>query len=236
MATQLTADRRDGVRQEVVPGVGVEAAGGLGEADEGHLVEVVEVDAAARVAAGDRVCDDDVGLDQLVHQPQALLVPGPVAHLATTEAVRRARASRSLARRRSPRCAGTGGVVRVATSCSFRAMGPCCRRPRLWACTDRRRGGRRSDSRNAKRWTNHGQVVVRPGIGAGQRRVPAARFGPWHAASTSPPSRASPASPPSRSGCSTRCRAGWSGSAVFRPIVRSDARRHAASATTSSTC
>ena len=100
---------------------------------------------------------------------------------------------------------------------------------RVWACTDRRRSGGRPGQPKCetldKPWTTRCPALDR---GGSRRRVPAARVGPWHAASTWPPSRDSPASPRSRSGCSSSCPGGSSRVAVFRPVVRARRRRRRA--------
>ena len=46
-------------------GAGVEALGGLGQAEQRDLLEVVEVDAAVAVATGHRAGDARVGLDEV---------------------------------------------------------------------------------------------------------------------------------------------------------------------------
>jgi hypothetical protein len=67
-STQLAAHGRDGVRQEVVPRLGVEALRGLGQAQQGDLLEVVEVDAAVAVATCHGAGDAHVGLDEAVDE------------------------------------------------------------------------------------------------------------------------------------------------------------------------
>ena len=66
--TQLTADGGHGERQEVVTSGRVEPLRGLGEAQQGHLLEVVEVDAPVAVARGHAAGHGHVGLDELTGQ------------------------------------------------------------------------------------------------------------------------------------------------------------------------
>ena len=68
VSAQLTADGGHGERQEVVTGVGVEALRGLGQPEQRHLLEVVEVDAAVAVAGGHAAGHGRVGLDELTGQ------------------------------------------------------------------------------------------------------------------------------------------------------------------------
>ena len=153
------------------PAAASNPAGRLDQADERDLLEAVDVDAAVAVGAGGhRPRHDDVGLDQLVHQLEA---PGLRALLGDLVDDRcratGAGSSRSLALRRSPRWAGTGGVVRVATICSFRAMGPCCRRP---GCGRPLIVAGADDNAGTAEMRNLGQTIDKslsmpPGIGAG---------------------------------------------------------------------
>ena len=69
-------------------GPGVEALGGLGEAEQGDLLEVVEVDAAVAVAAGDRPGDADIGLDEVIDQGATSRRAGVLATEAVDDGIR----------------------------------------------------------------------------------------------------------------------------------------------------
>ena len=88
---QLAADRRPGVRHEVVPGGHVVAVGGLGQRQRGDLAEVVEWHAAGAVLRRLGVRVVEVHLDHGVQQPTSFVLAG--ARLCRQEQL--ARASRT---------------------------------------------------------------------------------------------------------------------------------------------
>ena len=65
---QLAADRGHGVREEVLVPARVEVAGGTGQGGVGDLDQVVLLDAAVEVAAGDAAGDAHVDPDDVVEQ------------------------------------------------------------------------------------------------------------------------------------------------------------------------